>query len=167
VKLFSNALCGQGVGGFGDDDPEDQVRDGADAGEQGYERGDDADDVDVPTIVLGEAGADSGDHAVVAGARELVGVWVISGLGWRSSGDGGSAGRAEAGGWIDWFAALGTEHVGLRKLLFCHRDDEKWGLERGGFFFVDLGWFRSTVRWRSANNPACAVRLQRMGHPAS
>jgi hypothetical protein len=72
--------------------------------------------------VLREAGADSGDHAVVAGARELVGVWVISGRGWRSSGDGGSAGRAEAGGWIDWFAALGTEHVGLRKLLFCHRD---------------------------------------------
>jgi hypothetical protein len=22
------------------------------------------------------------------------------------------------------------------------------GLECGGFFFVDLGWFRSAVRWR-------------------
>ena len=125
---MSDALCWKGVGGFGDDDPEDEVGDGADAGEQGHERCDDADEVEVPAVVVGEAGADSGDHAVVARARELAGVRVIARRGWRSGGDGGSAGRAEAGGWIDLFAALGTEHVGLRKLLFCHREmgGEAW-----------------------------------------
>ncbi len=133
---MSEALCWKGVGSFGDDDPEDEIRDGADAGEQSNERCDDTDDVDVPTIVESKAGADSGDHAVVARARELVGVWIISGRGRRGRGDSGSAGWAEAGGWVDLFAALGTEHVGLRKLLFCHNDGgiverERSGMERG------------------------------------
>ena len=73
------ALCWESVGGFGDDDPEDEIRDRADAGEQSHERRDDADDVDVPTVVESEAGADPGNHAVVAWPRELVGVWVIAG----------------------------------------------------------------------------------------
>ena len=103
---MSEALCWEGVGGFRDDDPEDEIRDGSDAGEEGDERCDDADEVDVPTVVEGEAGADSGDHAVVARARELVGVRVRRRGWWRSGGDSGSAGWAETGGWVDWFAAL-------------------------------------------------------------
>ena len=34
-----------------------------------HERSDDADDVEVPAVVEGEAGADSGDHAVVCAER--------------------------------------------------------------------------------------------------
>ena len=101
-----DALCWKGVGGFGDDDPEDEIRDRADAGEQGHERCDDADDVEVPTVVESEAGADSGDHAVMARACELVGVRVDAWWGRRGGGDGGSAGGAEAGRGVDWFAAF-------------------------------------------------------------
>ncbi len=60
------ALCWKAVGFFRNDDPGDDIRDGADAGEYGYERGDDADDVEVPAVVESEARADSGDHAVGA-----------------------------------------------------------------------------------------------------
>ena len=136
---MSEALCWQGVGGFGDDDPEDEIRDGADAGEQGHERCDDADDGDVPTIVESEAGADSGDHAVVARARELVGIGIIARWRRRGCGDSGSAGGAEAGGWVDLFAALGTEHVGLRTLLFCHRETVGGGAWSGGGVLCGLG----------------------------
>ncbi len=118
---FANldALCWKGVGFFGDDDPQDEIRDRADSGEQGHERRDDADEVEVPTVVESKAGADSGDHAVMAWARELVGVRVDAWWRRRGRGDGGSAGGAEAGGWIDLFAALGTEHVGLRRFYFA------------------------------------------------
>ena len=74
------ALCGKGVGSLGDDDPGDEVRDGSDAGEEGQEGCEDSDEVEIPAVVDGEAGADSGDHAVVARARELAGVWIIA---WR------------------------------------------------------------------------------------
>ncbi len=105
---FANldALCRKGVGFFGDDDPEDEIRHGADAGEQGHERCDDADEVEVPTIVESKAGADSRDHAVMARARELAPVRIVAGWRRRSGGDSGSAGGAEAGGWVDLFAAL-------------------------------------------------------------
>ena len=116
-----DALCWKGVRGFGDNDPEDQIRHGADAGEQSHERCDDADDVEVPTVVKREAGADSGDDAVIAWARELAGIGVVAWRRRRGRGDGGSAGGAEAGGWIDWFAALCTEHVGLRGFYFAIR----------------------------------------------
>ena len=121
---MSDALCREGVGSFRDDDPEDEIGDRADAGEQSDERCDDSNQGEVPTVVEREAGADSCDHAVVAWTRELVGVGVVAWWWrrWRGGGDGGSAGGAEAGGWIDLFAALGTEHVGLRKLLFCHSE---------------------------------------------
>jgi len=119
---FSDALCWKGVGGFGDDDPEDEICDGADAGEQGHKRCDDADDVKVPTVVESKAGADSGDHAVLTWARELAGARIIARRRRRGRGDSGSAGRAEARGWIDLFAALSTEHGRLRTLLFCHSE---------------------------------------------
>ena len=102
------------------------------------ERSDDADEVDVPAVVEGEAGADSGDHAVVARARELVGVGVDAG------GGGGTAemvapqaGQKREDG-IDWFAALSAEHVGLRRFYFAigrrwRREKEQgvWRLRRG------------------------------------
>jgi hypothetical protein len=75
-------LYWKGVGCFGDDDPGDEVCDGSDAGEESDERSDDADDVEVPAVVESEAGADSGDHAVVAGARELGGVWIVARWRW-------------------------------------------------------------------------------------
>jgi rhodanese-related sulfurtransferase len=128
---LSDDLCWKSVRSFGDDDPEDEIRNGADAGEQSYERCDDADEVDVPTVVECEAGADSGDHAVVAWTRELVGVGVDAWWRRRSGGDGGSAGGAEAGGWVDWFAALSTEHVGLRRLYFAIERRWRWGKEEG------------------------------------
>jgi hypothetical protein len=105
LRRFSGALRRKGVRSFRNDDPEEEIRHGADAGKQGHERCDDADDVDVPSIVESKPGADSGDHAVVAGARELVGVRVDAGRR-RRGGDGSSAGGTEAGGWVDWFAAL-------------------------------------------------------------
>jgi hypothetical protein len=94
---LSDALCREGVGSFGDDDPQDEISDRTDAGEQGDERCDDADEGDVPTVMESEAGADSGDHAVVAWTCELVGVWIRRWGWWRSGGDGGSASWAEAG----------------------------------------------------------------------
>jgi hypothetical protein len=63
------ALRWKGVGGFGDDDPCDEVGDSADSGENNRERGDDANEVEVPAVVKGKASADSGNHAVVARAR--------------------------------------------------------------------------------------------------
>jgi hypothetical protein len=116
------ALCGKGVRSFGDDDPRDEVSDGSDAGEEGNECREETDEVEVPAVVEGEAGADSGDHAVVAGARELAGVWIVAWRRRRRRGDSGSAGRAEAGGSVDLIAALRTEHERLRKTLFCHRE---------------------------------------------
>ena len=104
-RRLLEAFCWKGVGFFGDDDPEDEIRDRADAGEKGYKRCDDADEGDIPAVVESEAGADSGDDAVVARARELVPVRIRRRR-WRCGGDGGSAGRAEAGGWVDLFAAL-------------------------------------------------------------
>src|SRR3984957_19476388 len=70
------ALCGKGVGCFGDDDPGGDVGNGADAGEDDHESCEDADEVEVPAIVESEASADAGDHAVVAGAGELRGGWI-------------------------------------------------------------------------------------------
>jgi hypothetical protein len=88
----SEALCWKGIGGLGDDDPGDKISDGADPCEDDHERGDDADEVEVPAVVKSEAGADSGDHAVVAWAGELAGVGVRAN--WRrgSCGDGSSTG---------------------------------------------------------------------------
>lgn len=75
---FANleALCRQSIGSFGNDDPGYEVRDSADAGKESEDRSDNTHDIEIPTVVEGEAGADSGDHAVVARTRELSGVWV-------------------------------------------------------------------------------------------
>jgi hypothetical protein len=113
------ALCWKRVGGFGDDDPGGDVGDGADAGEDDHEGGEDADEVEIPTIVKGKACADSGDHAVVARAGELSCGRVTAHGRWNSRG-GRSAGGTETGGRIDFIATLGTEHGRLRELLFCH-----------------------------------------------
>jgi len=69
----SGALYRKGVGGFGDDDPGDEVAYGAYAGEDGHKHRDDADDIEVPTIMKREASADTGDNAVVTRAGELPG----------------------------------------------------------------------------------------------
>jgi len=65
-----DGVGGKSVGLFGDDDPGDEVGDGADAGEAGDDGGEDADYGDVPAVLLREGGADSGDHAVVARAHK-------------------------------------------------------------------------------------------------
>jgi hypothetical protein len=114
---------GEGVLGFGDDDPEGEVDEHADACEENDEEGEDAGEVEVPAVVAGKAGADSGDHAILAGAGELAGAWVgCACLGWGCGRDGGSAGWAKAGVGIYLLAALRTEHWGASgRILFCHR----------------------------------------------
>jgi hypothetical protein len=109
--------------GFGDDDPEGEVDEHADACEENDEEGEDASEVKVPAVVVGEAGADSGDHAVLAGAGELAGAWVGDAcLGWGCGGDGGAAGWTKTGVGIYLLAALRTEHWRASgKILFCHR----------------------------------------------
>jgi hypothetical protein len=74
------ALCRKRVGGFGDDDPGYEVNDSADAGEDTKERGEDADESDVPAIVEGKAGADPSDDPVIARTGELTGVGIVAGL---------------------------------------------------------------------------------------
>ena len=125
------ALCREGVRGFGDNDPCDEIGDGADAGEECEERGEDADKSDVPVVVLGETGADSGDDTIVARAGELTGDRRGSVWRWRGRCDGGSTGCAEAGGWIDLLAALGTEHFVVSGVfLFCHIEIRVVGVVR-------------------------------------
>src|SRR5580698_2205113 len=70
----SGCFYGESVKGFGDDDPGGEISEGADAGHHDEENGNDADEVEVPSVVLGETGTDSGDHAAFAGAGELSGV---------------------------------------------------------------------------------------------
>jgi hypothetical protein len=116
------SFCGEWVGGFGDDDPGYEIGYGAYAGEESEERGEDADEGEVPSVVLCEAGADSGDHSVIARAGELAGCWIGSGRRRGRGGEGGSAGGAEAGGWFDLLAALSAVHDGVSvTILFCHK----------------------------------------------
>ena len=73
----SEALCWKGVGRFRNDNPGDEVRDEADATrEERNEGGENADEVEVPTVVEREAGADSGNHSVVAWTGELTRRWI-------------------------------------------------------------------------------------------
>jgi len=117
------ALCCEGVWSFGDDDPCDEVdKDAGATGEECDDSGEDANKVEIPSVVFGKGCADSGDHAVLARAGDsrdggLVAEW------WRrrSRGvDGCATGRTEAGGMVDFIAALRAEHTCLRELLFCH-----------------------------------------------
>ncbi len=68
--LSGGAVCAlgwKGVWSLGDDDPGDEVDENSGAaGEEADQRGDDADEVEVPAVVLREASTDSSDHAVVA-----------------------------------------------------------------------------------------------------
>ncbi len=54
-------LCGQGIRGFRNDDPRDEIGDGADSGEEAEESCEDTDESNVPAVVKGESGADSRD----------------------------------------------------------------------------------------------------------
>ena len=67
-------------------------------------------DVEVPAVVEGEAGANSGDHAILSRARELATGWVVARRWRRGGGDGRSAGWTETGGWFDLLAAFRAEH---------------------------------------------------------
>ena len=117
------ALCRKGVRSLGDDDPGDEIdEETGSCGKECEQGGQNANECDVPAIVKGEAGADSGDHSVFARAHEFAGVWVRAMRRRRGGRDGGSTGRTEAGGGVDLFAAFRTEHGRLRKTLFCHRD---------------------------------------------
>lgn len=118
-EVLSDALCRKGVGGFGNDDPGYEVGDGADTSKESEERGDDANNVEVPAVVERETRADACNHAVLTGAGELAGVWIVAGGRRRSGGDGSSAGGAVAGGRVDSITALGTEHGHLRMLYFA------------------------------------------------
>ena len=101
-----NALCGECVWFFGDDDPGDDVGQGADSGKNDEECGEDANKVEIPAIMKREACADSGDHAVGARAREFAGE--MERIGERSGYgiDAGSAGRTETGGWFQLLSAM-------------------------------------------------------------
>jgi hypothetical protein len=66
LERLLEGLCGEWVRGFGDDDPGDQIGDGAYAGEESEERGEDSDEGQVPSVVKSEAGTDSGDDAILA-----------------------------------------------------------------------------------------------------
>ena len=116
----SVAACGEGVGLRGDDDPGGYIDQGADAGAENQQCGDDAGQGDIPAIAQGEGGTDSADHAAGEWAGELARLWVRAHWRWRG-GDSGSAVWAEAGGRVYLFAALRTEHGHLRRILFCHR----------------------------------------------
>jgi hypothetical protein len=85
------------IGRFGDDDPSDEIGDGADSGEEDEERSEDADEGHVPAVVDGEACADSSDDAVGSRAGELARDGVGTGRGRRWCCDGGSAVRTETG----------------------------------------------------------------------
>jgi hypothetical protein len=61
-----DGLCGKRVRGFGDDDPGDQIGDGADSCEESEERGEDSDESKVPSIMQSQTGADSGDDPILA-----------------------------------------------------------------------------------------------------
>jgi len=127
----NSALCGEGVRGFRDDEPSDEIGYGAYAGEEGEKGGEDADEGEVPAIVEGEAGADSGDDPVVARAGELAGSGVCAGRG--RGREGGSTGGAEAGGWVELLTALRAVHGRiLRTILFCHKEIRVAGVVRSG-----------------------------------
>ncbi len=98
---------GKSVGLFGDDDPGDEVGDGADSGEAGDDGGEDADGSDVPAILLREGSADTGDHAVVAWAHEAGGDERLLRRGrWDRCATVGT----EPGGGIHLLATTSTEH---------------------------------------------------------
>jgi hypothetical protein len=138
------ALCWKGVGRFRDDDPGDEVDDGADAGEDDQQCSDDADEAKVPAIVEGQACANSGNHTVVSRARELTGVGIVARWGWSGGRDGGTTGGAEAGGRVDFIATPNAKHKRLRELLFCHsetaayRKEESVGLKHCVFSMIRL-----------------------------
>jgi hypothetical protein len=123
VQRLLQSLDRECVGGFRDDDPGYEISYGAYAGEESEECGEDADKCEVPSIVLCEAGADSGDHSVIARAGELAGRGIGSGRRRGRGREGGSAGGAEAGGWFELLAALGAVHNGVSgTILFCHKE---------------------------------------------
>src|SRR5258708_26609179 len=96
-------LSGELVGSFGDDDPRDDIGEDSSTGAEDAEDEDEADQGDIPAVVEGEAGADPGDDARVAGAHELRVLRVGAG---RLRSEGGSAGRAETGPPCDLGCAL-------------------------------------------------------------
>jgi hypothetical protein len=103
---------GQGVGCFRNDNPGGEVDEGSDAGEDGEKDGKDPDQRDVPVVVLGEAGADAGDHARVARADE--GAGDVAGRGrCGGGGDAGSAVGAEAGVEVEGVSTARAEHTVL------------------------------------------------------
>ena len=95
-----NALCGECIWFFGDDDPGDDVSQGADAGKNNEEGCEDANEVQIPAIVKRKGSTDSSDHTVGARAEELAAG--REGIGERSCYriDGSSAGRTEPRGWL-------------------------------------------------------------------
>ncbi len=109
-----SGLLRHGVGGFGDDDPGDEVGEESAAAEEDAKDENEADDGDVPAVVLGDAGADAGDHAVVMRAVETR-EGRRAGTGVSRWGAGCSAGGTEtAAGW-DLIAAMSAEHGILRR----------------------------------------------------
>lgn len=122
-NLFSQlgTLYRQGVRGFGNDDPRDEISDGTDTGEETEESGEDTNQGHVPAVVNCKTRTDSCDHAIGTRPRELAGSRKVARRRRRSRGDCGSTNCTETGGRVDLLAALRTEHFRLRRTLFCHR----------------------------------------------
>ena len=69
MRVLSRVLpSGKLVGGFGDNDPGDDVGEKSCACEEDTEYPEDADQGDIPTVVEGDAGAHSADNAGMARA---------------------------------------------------------------------------------------------------
>ena len=100
-----NGLCGERIWFFGDDDPGNDVGQGADSSKNDEECSEDTNEIEVPAIVKGEGCADSGNHPVGTRAREFSGE--MERIGERSSYgiDACSAGRTETGGWFQRLSA--------------------------------------------------------------
>src|SRR6185312_3296098 len=90
------ALYWNGVRGFRNDDPGGDVGDGADTREDDNQGGDNADEIQVPSVVESETGTHAGDHAVVARASQLPGRRLgTAGSGWPGRADDRSTGCTE------------------------------------------------------------------------
>jgi hypothetical protein len=100
-----NALCGECIWFFRNDDPGNDVSEGADSSKNDEECGEYANQIQIPAIVKGERSANSSDHAVATRTEELGGG--CEGIGERSRYriDGSSAGRTETGGRFQLFTA--------------------------------------------------------------
>ena len=108
--LSLNALRRKGVRLFRNDDPGNDVCQRTDSCENDEERGEDANEIQIPSIMKRKACADSRDHAVGTRARELAGGWEGVGKRCGCGIDGGSAGRAETGGRFQLISTTSTEH---------------------------------------------------------